>query len=146
MWTRVTTWQTHNPSADGRGSGRRNSSSTSYTWQYWTATLSSTLAVQNCPIGTFNSAWLGTSYRREEGCLVLTLYHRECQPFQPADWKPNMYCIGWRKGKGGGVTCVLCKRSRVRQFMHVQNATWCCVSRHVSRYIIQNPRFDTNKH
>jgi hypothetical protein len=31
--------------------------------------------------GTFDSAWLGTSYSRVEGSLVLKLYHRECQPF-----------------------------------------------------------------
>jgi hypothetical protein len=39
--------------------------------------------------------------------------------------------------------CVQCKRSRVRQFMHVRNATWLCVSCCVSRFTIQNPRFDT---
>jgi hypothetical protein len=34
---------------------------------------------------TFDSAWLGISYRREERCLVLRLHHRECQPFPPAN-------------------------------------------------------------
>jgi hypothetical protein len=48
--------------------------------------------------------------------------------------------------KGRGVVCVPHKSSRVRQFMHVQNAMWHCVSCCVSRYTIQNPCFDTNKH
>jgi hypothetical protein len=44
------------------------------------------------------------------------------------------------------VSCVLHKRSRVRQFMHVQNAMWHCVSCCISSCTIWNPCFDTNKH
>jgi hypothetical protein len=72
----------------------------------------------------------------QEGGRVLgttRLYHRECQPFPPTGWKPNTFCTGRRKGKGGGVMCSPRKRSRVRQFTHVRNATWHCVSCRVSR-------------
>jgi hypothetical protein len=66
-------------------------------------------------------------------------------PTLSTGWLEAKHVLHWLEKGRRQRCCVPHKRSRVRQFMHIQNAMWHCVSCQVSRYTIQNPCFDTNK-
>jgi hypothetical protein len=71
MLTRVTTWQTVTPLADGHGNGWKNSCFTFCTWHFWTPLLSSFLLVQNWHTEISDLLLSKTLYKTEERCLRL---------------------------------------------------------------------------
>jgi hypothetical protein len=71
---------------------------------------SSTLMVQNCPIGTLDTAWLGTSYMRVRRCLVLKIISRGMPTLSTSQLQAK-HVLHWLE-KGTRQRCHVCSAQK----------------------------------